>query len=126
MNEAELRTWMDAYTVAFDAQDSEAAALLFTEGGTYQWGPFGKLLVGRDEIRREWDAHQDDEEIAEMTYEVLAVTPEVGVARWIASHTNERQRRRHRMDGVFVVTLTDDGLCDSFREWWNVREETLD
>jgi hypothetical protein len=30
------------------------------------------------------------------------------------------------MDGVFVVTLTDERLCDSFREWWNVREETLD
>jgi ketosteroid isomerase-like protein len=125
MTEAELRTWMDAYTVAFNAQDSSAAANLFTEDGTYQWGPFGKLLVGRDEIRREWDAHQDHDEVAEMTYEVIAVTPAVGVARWIASHTNEREGRRHRMDGVFVVTLTEDGLCDSFREWWNAREEAL-
>ena len=74
MTEAELTTWMDAYTVAFDAQDSEAASRLFTEDGTYQWGPFGKLLVGRDEIRREWDAHQDHDEVAEMTYEVIAVT----------------------------------------------------
>ena len=125
MTEAELRTWMDAYTAAFVAQDSEGGSLLFTEDGTYQWGPFGKLLVGRDEIRAEWDAHQNLEETAEMTYEVIAVTPELGVARWIASHTNEREGRRHRMDGVFVVTLTEDGLCDSFREWWNVREEEL-
>jgi hypothetical protein len=125
MTEAELRAWMDAYTVAFDAQDSGAAAQLFTEDGTYQWGPFGKLLVGRDEIRREWDVHHDHDEVAEMTYEVIAVTPDVGVARWIASHTHEREGRRHRMDGVFVVTLTEDGLCDSFREWWNAREEAL-
>jgi hypothetical protein len=125
MTEAELRAWMDAYTVAFDAQDSEAASKLFTEDGTYRWGPFGELLVGREAIRRAWDEHQDAEEVAEMTYEVIAVTPEVGVARWIASHTNERERRRHRMDGVFVVTLTEDGLCDSFREWWDSREEAL-
>jgi hypothetical protein len=125
MTEAELRAWMDAYTVAFDAQDSEAASKLFTEDGTYQWGPFGELLVGREAIRRAWDEHQDAEEVAEMTYEVIAVTPEVGVARWIASHTNERERRRHRMDGVFVVTLTEDGLCDSFHEWWDSREEAL-
>ncbi len=125
MTEAELRAWMDAYTVAFDAQDSEAASKLFTEDGTYQWGPFGEQLVGREAIRRAWDEHQDAEEVAEMTYEVIAVTAEVGVARWIASHTNERERRRHRMDGVFVVTLTEDGLCDSFREWWDSREEAL-
>jgi hypothetical protein len=60
-----------------------------------------------------------------MRYEVVAVTAEVGVTRWIASHTNPRERRVHRMDGVFVVTLTDDGLCDSFREWWHSQEEPL-
>jgi len=125
VTEAELRTWMDAYTVAFNAQDSASAAKLFTEDGTYQWGPFGETLVGPDAIRRAWDEHQDQEEVAEMTYEVLALAPDVGVARWIASHTNEREGRRFRYDGVFVITLTEDGLCDSFREWWDSREEAL-
>jgi hypothetical protein len=46
VTEADLRAWMDAYTAAFNAQDSQAAANLFTEEGTYQWGPFGELLVG--------------------------------------------------------------------------------
>ena len=125
MTEAELKAWMDAYTVAFNAQDSAAAAKLFSEDGTYQWGPFGELLVGPVAIRRAWDEHQDPAEVAEMTYEVLAVAPDVGVARWIASHTNEREGRRFRYDGVFVITLTDEGLCHSFREWWDSREETL-
>jgi hypothetical protein len=26
---------------------------------------------------------------------------------------------------VFVVTLTADGLCDSFRKWWNTRDEAV-
>ena len=125
MTEAELRAWMDAYTVAFNAQDSEAAAQLFTKQGTYQWGPFGERYVGRDAIRRAWDEHSDPDEVAEMRYEVLAVGPEAGVARWIASHTNSREKRRFRYDGVFVVTLTEDGLCDSFREWWHSQEEAL-
>ena len=78
MTEAELKAWMDAYTVAFNAQDSAAAAKLFSEDGTYQWGPFGELLVGPVAIRRAWDEHQDPAEVAEMTYEVLAVAPDVG------------------------------------------------
>jgi ketosteroid isomerase-like protein len=116
---------MDAYGEAFDAQDSDAAAKLFTEDGTYQWGPFGKKLVGREAIRAEWEAHDDPDEVAEMTYEVIAVTPAVGVARWLASHTNPREKKRSRYDGVFVITLTPDGLCDSFAEWWDSREEAL-
>ena len=125
MTEAELRAWMDKYEHAFNAQDSDAAAALFTEDGTYQWGPFGKTLVGPEQIRAEWDAHSDPDEVAEMRYEVIAVTPEVGVTRWLASHTNRRAGRRYRYDGVFVVTLTEDGRCDSFSEWWDRREESL-
>jgi len=79
VTEAELRTWMDAYTAAFNAQDSAAAAKLFTGEGTYQWGPFGETLVGPDAIRHARDEHQSP----------------------------------------------DDGLCDSFREWWDSREEAL-
>jgi ketosteroid isomerase-like protein len=125
MTEAELRAWMDEYERVFNAQDAEGAARLFTEDGTYQWGPFGKLLVGRDQIRDEWEAHSDPDELSEMRYEVLAVAPDVGVARWLASHTNEREKKRFHYDGVFLVTLTDEGLCDSFREWWHTREEDL-
>jgi hypothetical protein len=33
VTEADLRAWMDAYTAAFNAQDSQAAANLFTRGG---------------------------------------------------------------------------------------------
>ncbi len=24
-----------------------------------------------------------------------------------------------RMEGIFLVTLASDGLCQVFREWWN-------
>jgi hypothetical protein len=25
-------------------------------------------------------------------------------------------------EGIFMVTLHDDGRCTEFREWWNARE----
>ena len=65
--------------------------------------------------------------IAEMSYEVLAVAPDVGVARWIASHTTAtRAEVAFATTACFAVTLTEDGLCDSFREWWHSQEEALD
>ena len=48
--------------------------------------------------------------------------PRPGTAKY-DEYIRERERKRHRMDGVFVVTLSEDGLCASFREWWNAREE---
>jgi len=119
MTEAQLRAWMDAYGEAFARQDADAAAALFTPDGTYEWGPFGELLRGRDEIRAKW-IEAADASTATFDYEVIAVTEDVGIARWLATHTYPDRLMRY--DGIFVVRLSD-GLCTEFREWWNVREE---
>jgi hypothetical protein len=78
------------------------------------------LLRGPDEIRAKWIAAADAA-TATFDYEVIAVTDEVGVARWLATHTYPDKVLRY--DGIFTVTLTGDGLCTDFREWWNDREE---
>jgi ketosteroid isomerase-like protein len=122
----QLTAWMDAYAAAFEAQDGAAAAALFTREGTYQWGPFGELLRGHDEIRAKWEEASDPPATPiTFDYEVIAVTDRVGVARWLATHSYPEDGRRLRYDGIFEVVLDGDGLCTSFREWWNTREERL-
>jgi hypothetical protein len=33
---------------------------------------------------------------------------------------NAMPSKQHmRMEGVFLITLADDGRCSLFREWWN-------
>ena len=65
MTEADLRRWIVAYTIAFNAQDSEGAAMLFTEDGTTSGARSASAWSGGT-IRRKWDEHQDLDEIAEM------------------------------------------------------------
>jgi len=121
VTEAQLCAWMDAYGEAFARQDADAAAALFTPDGTYEWGPFGELLRGHDEIRAKW-IEAADASTATFDYEVIAVTEEVGVTRWLATHTYPDKLLR--FDGIFVVRLAGE-LCSEFREWWNVREEPV-
>ena len=127
MDEGSFRAWMDAYTVAYEGRDPAAAAALFTADATYQWGPFGDLLRGPDEIRERWArAVSDSKEMDfRMKYEVLAVADELAFARWIATVDIPGERRRLHFDGVFVVRLRGR-QCHEFREWWNTRETRLD
>ena len=126
MTEEQFRRWLDDYERAFEEQDADAAAKLFTVDATYQWGPFGELLRGPEEIRAKWAASDDPGDMnVRCDLEILLVTPELGVAHWIASHERRDEGKVVRYDGVFLVSLTDEGLCDSFREWWNTREDPL-
>jgi hypothetical protein len=123
----QLSAWLDAYADAFERQDPDAAAVLFTPDATYQWGPFGDLLHGPGEIRARWAAAVDPPDTTvQFGYEVLAVTEAIGIARWIASHTYPPERKITRYDGIFAVSLTEESLCDEFREWWNTREDPLE
>ena len=127
MTEEQVSAWLDAYADAFERQDPVAAAALFTPDARYQWGPFGDLLHGPEEIRAKWaEAIDPHEANVQFDHEVLAVTDAIGIARWIASYTYPRERKIVRYDGIFAVSLTGEGVCNEFREWWNSREDPLE
>ena len=120
MTENELRNWLDKYAAAWEGQNPGAAAALFTADGTYAWGPFNEPIQGPDAIKAAWEyATKGQQEEIKFGYEVLAVTEERGIARWWASMKVKSTGKQVRMEGIFLVTLTADGLCTVFREWWN-------
>ena len=55
-------------------------------------------------------------------HEPLAITPDGrGFARWWASMDVPADRTVAELEGIFLVTLEDDGRCSDFREWFNGR-----
>ena len=119
---------MDIYGRAYENRDPDLAAKLFAADARYRWGPFGDLLHGPQEIRDRWAAATGDGDEVDFRfgYEILAVTREIGIARWMASTAIPAEGRRIHYDGVFAVALGPDNLCHEFREWWNTSETPLD
>lgn len=114
-----LNTWMEAYKVAWEQLDAVAAANLFAEDGVYAWGPFEEPMRGRDAIRARWAEVTAAQSEVEFGYESLGVVEAGGVARWWCSFNVGTLRID--LNGIFLVVLTDEGLCSDFREWWNER-----
>jgi hypothetical protein len=121
----ELSSWLDAYRQAWEGRDPDAAAMLFTEEGTYQWGPFEEPLRGRAAIRDRWASAVAAQAEVTFGHEPLAVGDGRGLARWWVSFAVPVARQRIRLEGIFQVALDEDGLCYEFREWWNAEETPL-
>ncbi len=120
MDEKSLRAWLDKYGHAWESQDADGAAAIFAPDATYAWGPFNDPIRGRDAIRAAWEyATRGQQEDIRFGYEILAVTPAHGIARWWASMNVRSTGTAVKMEGIFVITLAADGLCSVFREWWN-------
>ncbi len=125
MTAAHLSSWLDAYGNAWETRDEDAAARLFTDQATYQWGPFEEPLRGRDAIRERWASAVAAQDDIAFSYETLAVADDQGIARWWVSFIVPAAEMRVRLEGIFVIALDADGRCYAFREWWNADEQPL-
>jgi len=119
---AAFKSWLDAYGRAWESRDPQAAAKLFTEDGTYQVTPFLEPMRGRQAILAYWSQVAETEEGIRFGYEILAVTPEIGVARWWASFVRVPPGLQTKLDGIFLISLDADCRCKSLREWWHKQQ----
>jgi len=119
MELATFKSWMDAYGRAWESRDPQAAADLFTEEGTYQVTPFLEPIRGRQGIFEYWSHVAQTEKDIQFGYEVLSLTPEMGIARWWASFVRVPPGLQTKLDGIFLICLDADCRCKSLREWWH-------
>ena len=123
MERASFESWLEKYGNAWRSRNPRAAADLFTDEGTYQVTPFVEPMRGRAAIYEYWSHVAETERDIQFGYEVLALTPDAGLARWWASFLIAPQRLQTKLDGIFLISLGADGRCQSLREWWH-KEQT--
>jgi len=122
MERAEFERWLGAYGRAWEGRDAQAAAALFAEGGIYQVTPFVEPLCGRAAILEYWREVARTEEKIRFGFKILAVTSDSGIAHWWASFVRVPPGMATKLDGIFLITLDDSGLCSSLREWWHKQQ----
>ena len=115
-------TWMTAYGRASAENDPQASANLFAENARYYENPFEEPIVGREAIYEYWNKGAQNLKDKEAFFEILAINGNTGIARWQSGFTVVESGKRLALDCLFVVEFNDDGLCQTFREWWHIRE----
>ena len=124
MESKTFKSWLEAYGRAWMGRDPKAAADLFADDGTYQVTPFVEPMRGRSAIFEYWVHVTETERDIQFGHEILAVTEEAGIARWWASFLIVPQGLQTRLDGIFLITLDEDGRCKALREWWHKEQKS--
>lgn len=110
---APLRRWIDAYVGAWETNDPDAIAALFTPDGIYQIEPW-QIQRGREEIVAGWLEHADKPGDTSFHWWHVARDGDL----WIV----EARTRYHNLDrdyaNLWLIDLDDEGRARSFAEWW--------
>lgn len=115
MDRRALTDWIDRYEHAWRTPGTETLRDLFAADATYRPAPFDDPVTGLSAIAAFWDAEREGpDEVFALTYEIVAVDGDTGVARLEVTY-GDPPARRYR--DLWVVTFGTDGRCVSFEEW---------
>src|SRR6185437_4705821 len=110
---APLRRWVDAYREAWETNDPDAVAALFTADGVYKVEPWW-IQNGREEIVAGWLEHADKPGDTAFHWWHVARDGDL----WIL----EARTRYHSLGkdyaNLWLVELDDEGRARGFSEWW--------
>ncbi|MGA2814363.1 MAG: nuclear transport factor 2 family protein [Candidatus Acidiferrum sp.] len=118
-----FQRWLDAYGQAWVSRDPKASAALFADTGTYQVTPFDTPIRGREAILQNWNGVARTEENIKFAYQMLFASADLNIAQWSASFDIIPQGLQTKLDGIFLISLDDEGRCKSLREWWHKQQK---
>jgi ketosteroid isomerase-like protein len=115
MDHAALSDWIERYETAWRTPGTDGLAGLFSPDATYRTAPYEPPFRGIDAIAELWEAEREGpDERFTLTYEIVAVEGDTGVAR-VEVRYGEPIDREYR--DLWIVRLDAEGRCSVFEEW---------
>ena len=133
-----IERFMQGYQAAWEGRDERMFAALFRPDGRYHNTPFA-VQRGTVALAEYWKRVKLQEDVR-VAFEILASTPDSGLAHWSVSYqvaseelfdvwakssgTHLIERRsgdplpRMALDGILQARFAD-GLCSEARIWWH-------
>lgn len=107
-----ITEWLKEFKNSWEAKDIGAVLELFSDDVEYWETPF-KKLSSKDELRHEWSAILDQENISIST-DLFATEGSIYVVKWHLSY--EKDQEQSEWAGIYLVELNDEGKCEYFHQ----------
>lgn len=126
MNHDDIQGWLDRYIACWHSYDESAIGKLFSEDAEYRYQPWGKPIVGRAAIVKDWVAPNGDASRAdgpgtfEAAYTPYAVDDDVAVAVGTTTYWKDATRVEvvRAYHNAYLLKFDPDGKCLSFTEYY--------
>ncbi len=114
--------WVGRYVEAWNTNEPQAIADLFSSDARYFTEPHARPWAGRDDIVGQWLERRDEPGDTAFEFSVLVATDAVAIVRG---------QTRYKSTGVLYENLWeiysgDGSTCHKFVEWWMENKSTDD
>lgn len=114
--------WVEAYRVAWETRDPDAASALFATEATYRDLIFEEPHRGRHGVYDYWSGVTEGQSDVSVRMGDALVSGNTATVEFWTTMTSGGADVT--LAGCLLLDFTDDGLCSALREYWNFAEGT--
>jgi len=120
--EERFKTWLDKFGKAWCDKNIDQVIKLFdSENIAYYESVFNLPITSLDEVRKLWQVVPENQKDITFKYKIILSSENEAVINWKVYRffipTNEHQN----IDGIFQISLNQDGLCTFFKQWRTIK-----
>ncbi|MDQ3941358.1 MAG: nuclear transport factor 2 family protein [Actinomycetota bacterium] len=114
MRAEDVRSWVEGYVRAWNTNDPDDIAALFSEDARYFTEPHADPWRGRAGIVEGWLEAKDEPGETTFDYDVVAIDGDLAFVKGVTTYRTPPRR----YSNLWEVRLDANGRCTEFVEWW--------
>jgi hypothetical protein len=122
MDSTKFEHWLNKFKKNWIALDPLNAANLFSKDVEYYESALKVPCENWNKVFDLWKVIPTNQRDVTFNFTILAISENFCVANWQVERTQLPQNTKQKIDGIFVLKLNKDGLCNYFKQWRTIEE----
>jgi len=117
MNKEVYENWTKEFMDSWKKLDWQRTLKTLSEDVEYYENPIDKPCANFEEVTNLWSVVADNQKDIDYKFEVVAFNEETCIINWKMTRTMTNGNIKQEIDGIFQVSLNDEGKCTYFKQW---------
>ena len=114
--------WIHDFMNAWKNQDVEAVMKTISKNCQYYENVFDEPCSSFEDIRKLWEVVPTNQKDMEYDYKIILENDEFCIVNFFVKRKLVPSGVVQDIDGIFQISLDENGLCSFFKQWRSVKE----
>ena len=119
MNELFMKynTWTKEFMESWKELDWKRTLKTLDKNIEYYENPIDAPCKSFEDVISLWNVVADNQKNIDYKYEIILFDDKTCIVNWQMTRTMTSDDSRQEIDGIFQISLNEEGLCTFFKQW---------
>lgn len=110
-------TWTKEFMESWKLLDWRKTLALLSEDVKYYENPIDAPCKNFEEVTNLWNVVEENQKDIDYKYKIISFNEETCIINWQMTRTMTKTGVKQEIDGIFQVSVNDEGKCTYFKQW---------